>query len=229
MTDYAEEQRNEIEALESIYPSEFEVVEVEPFYSFTIFIKTDKYEEDEESEEAEGAACKLHFSYVADYPDAAPHIDVEDYVNIDEDVCDSLKRVLKEEAENNVGMVMIFTLVSAAQEWLNVKLEESVKQKQEASERLQREQEAAEIKRFDGTVVTVESFLKWKAQFDAEMSSMKKTISKDEINKKLTGRELFERDQTLNESDMKFLMDEEILEIDESLFQEFAEEDSPCS
>lgn len=59
-------------------------------------------------------------------------------------------------------------------------------------------------KRFEGTQVTVESFLRWKFNFEEDMGVLKKR-NEDEKNKKLTGRELFMTDKSLNESDLKFL------------------------
>lgn len=62
-------------------------------------------------------------------------------------------------------------------------------------------------KRFEGTRVTVETFLKWKARFEEETGIAKKRESNDKEGKKLTGRELFIQDKSLNESDLKFLED----------------------
>ena len=59
---------------------------------------------------------------------------------------------------------------------------------------------------FEGTRVSVETFMTWKAKFDAEMAALKKEKGRDEEGKrKLTGRELFMADRTLNESDLSFL------------------------
>jgi hypothetical protein len=65
-------------------------------------------------------------------------------------------------------------------------------------------------KRFEGTRVTVESFLAWKARFDIEFGA-KKMQERDKETRKLTGRELFLTDKTLNESDLKFLEDGKFL------------------
>ena len=46
MTDYAEEQRNELEALESIYEDSFTVISEQPT-SFTITVTSDAGEDDE--------------------------------------------------------------------------------------------------------------------------------------------------------------------------------------
>lgn len=44
----------------------------------------------------------------------------------------------------NLGMVMVFTLVSSAQEWLNVKWDEFKKKLDEETERKLKEEEEAE-------------------------------------------------------------------------------------
>jgi len=43
-------------------------------------------------------------------------------------------------------------------------------------------------KRFDGTRVTIETFMAWKAKFDSELAQLKQQKGKDDVtNKKLTG------------------------------------------
>jgi len=46
--------------------------------------------------------------------------------------------------------------------------------------------------------------LRWKYNFEEELGVLKKR-NEEEKNKKLTGRELFMTDKSLNESDLKFL------------------------
>lgn len=80
-----------------------------------------------------------------------------------------------------------------------------------------------ERKKFEGTKVTVESFLNWKNKFEREMGITQRKEQELAAAKKLTGRELFQRDTTLNDSDIKFLIEAgdsvENVKIDESLFQ----------
>jgi len=84
-------------------------------------------------------------------------------------------------------------------------------------------EEEVERKKFEGTRVTVESFLAWRNEFELDMGIAQKREKLLGDNKKLTGRELFLRDNTLNESDLKFLLEAgdpiESVKIDESLFQ----------
>ncbi len=66
----------------------------------------------------------------------------------------------------------------------------------------------------------MENFLRWKAEFDAEIAALKKP-EKEDKDKKLSGRELFMVDKSLIESDLKFLEEGgEVVNVDESLFQD---------
>lgn len=117
---------------------------------------------------------------------------------------------------------MIFSLVSSAQEWLNVKWDDHTKEIENRELKKLKELEEAERKRFEGTRVSVETFLKWRTQFEEETGIAQKRVKVGDA-KKLTGRELFLIDKTLNDSDLKFLMEAgdsvEKVKIDESLFQ----------
>lgn len=120
-------------------------------------------------------------------------------------------------------MPVIFTLASHLSEQLSIQSETRQIRHRENLERKLREEEEAEHKRFEGTRVTVESFIKWKVKFDAERAElMKVTKVEDNETKKLTGRQLFEKDRSLYDSDIKFVSGEggEVVEVDESLFED---------
>ncbi|XP_035230629.1 RWD domain-containing protein 1-like [Stegodyphus dumicola] len=218
MTDYKEEQKNEIEALESIYPNELKILSDTPNYVFTVDIRTEPLKNDPE----EYMAVSLKFSYVPSYPDEAPLIEVADSENLSDEDSTDLLSFLEGKVEENIGMVVVFTLVSEASEWLNKRLQDGILQRKEEEELRIKKLEEEERNRFEGVRVTVESFMSWKAKFDQEMAELKKLQIKDEVtNKKLTGRELFEKDHSLVDSDLQFLQEgEEEVKVDESLFQE---------
>lgn len=213
--DYQEEQRNEIEALESIYCGELEILSTEPFYSFAIPIKTEEYE----PETVNGLSCRLEFTYTSEYPDKALVVSIQDPENFEEGSGEELTEHLIEQINENLGMVMVFTLVSAAQEWMNVQWDKIKLHREECAALKLKEEEEAERKRFEGTRVTVETFLSWKEKFDEEMGYTKRREIADREGKKLTGRELFMIDKTLDQSDLKFLDDGDAVKVDESLFQ----------
>lgn len=194
-------------------------MEKEPLYKFQIPINTEEFDKDTQES---GLSCNLIFTYTPTYPDEAPVVEIEEPVNFEEGYETKLLDHLQTSIEENIGMEMIFTLVSTAQEWLNERWDDFKKTQEDERERKILEAEEAERKRFEGTRVTVETFMKWKTEFEESMGIAAKR-EKLSDNKKLTGRELFMRDNTLNESDIKFLMEAgdsiESVKIDESLFQ----------
>ena len=106
-------------------------------------------------------------------------------------------------------MPVIFTLASHLSEQLSIQSEKRFIRRREELERKQREEEEAEQKRFEGTRVTVETFIKWKVKFDAERAELTKGMKTEDTEpKKLTGRQLFEKDRSLYDSDINFIVDE---------------------
>lgn len=203
MTDFQDEQKNEIEALESIYPSELQVLATSPYHVFTIEIKGDAGDRPED----EAMSVTLKFTYVPQYPEEGPLIEAEESENLTDEDIEALMAVLKEQVEENLGMAMIFTLVSAASEWLNQHSDDKQIREEEAK-RLQKErEEEAERVKFEGTRVTVECFLAWKDKFDAEMAEIKNREKQNTTSLKLTGRELFEKDKNLIDSDLQFMQE----------------------
>lgn len=118
---------------------------------------------------------------------------------------------------------MIFSLVSSAQEWLNCKYDELKNEAENKKVEAKRLLDEEERKKFEGTRVTVESFMVWKTNFERDTGITEKKEKFLGLTPKLTGKELFLLDNTLNESDLKFLIDAgepiENVRIDESLFQ----------
>jgi hypothetical protein len=83
-------------------------------------------------------------------------------------------------------MPMIYTLALALIEKLNKDNEARKAAEAAEKERKEREREAEELRKFEGTKVSVEAFMKWKAVFDKEQNELKK-INVEAANKKLTG------------------------------------------
>ncbi|XP_062843797.1 RWD domain-containing protein 1 [Trichomycterus rosablanca] len=226
MTDYGEEQRNELEAIESIYPDSFTVLSEDPT-SFTITVTSDPGEET--------VQVTLKFTYVEKYPDEPPLWEIHTQENLEDSDTEEILSLLQQQAEENLGMVMIFTLVTAVQEKLNEIVDQIKIRREEENRRKEREAEEAEKKAFQGTVVTIENFLVWKAQFERDMNELKRTKQKEEEQagkNKLTGKQLFETDQNLDTSDIQFLEEAgNSVEVDESLFQDMddleLDEDDP--
>ncbi|XP_054477669.1 RWD domain-containing protein 1 [Anoplopoma fimbria] len=222
MTDYAEEQRNELEAIESIYPDSFTVLSDDPT-SFTITVTSDA------GENGEIVEATLKFTYIEKYPDEPPLWEIHSQENLEDSDVEDILTLLQQQAEENLGMVMIFTLVTAVQEKLNEIVDLMKNRREEEKRRKEEEAEEAEKVLFQGTVVTIENFLLWKARFELEVTELRKRRQKEEEQGgklKLTGKQLFETDHNLDTSDIQFLEEAgNNVEVDESLFQDIEDLD----
>nr|ACO12434.1 RWD domain-containing protein 1 [Lepeophtheirus salmonis] len=221
MTDYEEEQSGEMEAPESIYCGELEVISASKPRIFTLPVKTVDYDEDL----GVGRYVLLKFTHTPKYPDELPLLEVEESENLTDELLEEMINFVKSQMEENLGMVMVFTAISEAIEWLGSKHEELELQKEE-QKRINKEKiDEEERKKLEGTKVTIESFLKWKAEFDEERLALKSN-SKIRDGNKLTGKELFLTNSSLQDSDIKFLEDAgEDVKINEDLFDDLDLED----
>lgn len=175
---------------------------------------------------------EFQFDLPEKYPDEKPSIQLLESSNLSEDDLSSLIDLLNNEADASLGNVMIFTLVSAGVEWLSSKTEVVEEEVDSAEEQRNKERIAEEQRKIDGTPVTKQTFLAWKAKFDAEMLKIKieqqkksgEQTSSGSGVKRLTGRELFETDKSMIESDLNFVEDLDQNQI-EALLQDVEEFD----
>ncbi|VDK17351.1 unnamed protein product [Anisakis simplex] len=225
-----ETQKEELEALEAIYPGEIEVENREyPNVTFKINLRSNTASEtpnalpDGGESGAESFTVVLLLRLPKDYPDVIPEIDL---IGLDEmfseERIEMLIDDLKTIASENVGMPMVFTIVSSLQDHMGSLIEEKNLEALRKEERKKEEEEALTRKKFEGTRVTHESFMIWKKKFDEERIALKEKQNVQDaaaLMGKLTGRQLFLRDATLSLSDV-VLMQNDAVEIDESLFEE---------
>ena len=108
--------------------------------------------------------------------------------------------------EESLGMAMVFTLVTTLKDKAETLISERQNQAQQAVEAESRRAEAEENKRFEGTKVDRKSFLEWRTKFRAEMQERER-LAKEEAEaedkkkgvrtrtdeKKMTGRQLWEK------------------------------------
>jgi hypothetical protein len=224
-----EDQIEETEVLESIFADEFTKIEDN---EFRIAIKLDLPDDviaatrpaDVPEDEYEAPVMILHVKYPDDYPDKEPNLELSPPPQQHEqhplfsvaDDKDELLSGLTETIEENMGMAMVFTIVSAlkdaAEQLIVSRHEAAMKIKEEAAQAAERE----ENKKFHGTPVTPETFTKWQTDFLKEMAEQRKRDEEQQaaelakksrggggaggsagiLNKdgsKLTGRQLWEQ------------------------------------
>ncbi|KAI9670547.1 MAG: hypothetical protein M1831_005767 [Alyxoria varia] len=201
-----EEQKEEREVLDSIFPDEIhDVSDTE----YRISITLDAPEQSDE--DAEPFVLVLRVQYPEAYPDIAPDLDLSTLPNAPKhdnlDVHDDKPRLLEAlqaTIEENLGMAMVFTLVSALKENAESLIAERLQVVQAEKDKEAAKAEEEEDRKFHGESVTRESFLAWRETFQNEMEELerrrqedkeaedkKKKVPKEE--KKLTGRELWEK------------------------------------
>ncbi|CAK7217520.1 hypothetical protein SBRCBS47491_003187 [Sporothrix bragantina] len=183
-----EDQIEETEVLESIFADEFTKIEDN---EFRIAIKLDLPDDviaatrpanADPDEEVEPPVMMLHVKYPDEYPDKEPHLELSPPPQQHEqhplfsvaDDKEELLAGLTETIEENIGMAMVFTIVSAlkdaAEQLIITRHETAVKAQEEAALAAERE----ENKKFHGTAVTPESFVKWQTAFLKEMADVRK-------------------------------------------------------
>ncbi|KAI0586718.1 RWD domain-containing protein [Pyrenophora tritici-repentis] len=149
-----DDQKEEREVLESIFPDEItDVSETE----FRIAITLDDGRHEDEEREDEQPIIILNVAYPPDYPDEAPRLDVTQppnapkhpYLDIHEDK-QRLLDSLKETIEENLGMAMVFTLVTVIKDSAELLITERQNAKQALVEIAAAKAEEEENKKFQG-------------------------------------------------------------------------------
>ncbi|XP_027335457.1 RWD domain-containing protein 1 [Abrus precatorius] len=197
MADYKQEQDMEIEALEAILMDDFkEIHSGESGLSTSnrcFQIKVASQDDEEDGLITNPAQLALIFTHTERYPDEPPLLNVKSLQGIPAEDLKILKEKLQQEASENLGMAMIYTLVTSAKEWLADRFgEDSAGGSAEAEEAAK-----DDIVIPHGEPVTVETFLAWRERFEAELALERAKLMPESAltapkEKKLSGRQWFE-------------------------------------
>uniref|UniRef100_A0A7S3QYE3 RWD domain-containing protein n=1 Tax=Dunaliella tertiolecta TaxID=3047 RepID=A0A7S3QYE3_DUNTE len=206
--DYASEQQMELEALEAIYMDELQVYDGDtpsggwPAAGNTYKIVVTPQEDGEDGlAGADELEMELLFAHTAKYPEEAPCLKLRSSKGLSDADIERCYRMLMDQVEENKGMPMIYTLVTAAKEWLRGRAAETQQETPEqAQRRLAAEDEAKRAAiRAMGTMVTPENFREWKAKFDAEQRAAKakalEGLQDTDKARRLTGKQWFMQDK----------------------------------
>lgn len=191
MSEALEEQQMEIEALESIYPDEFKVMGQDP-YRLSIDLL--------EGEGDEQFGVRMQATLPAEYPNEPPILEFSILRRVGREQVQRVSEHVTALIEENLGVPMIFTLASAAQEWMQEHVGEAPDLAEEYERNKQQFETFSDEAIYDqteaikerGTLVTPESFEAWKLKFDEEFGVVKK-------EEKVTGRMIFEMGQAGDE------------------------------
>ncbi len=183
----------------------------------------------DDGDDFEPPTIVLQVQYPDAYPDEAPILELSappntspyKYFDLASDK-QQLRKILDEAVEENLGMAMIFTVVSTLKEGAEQLIIERQTAAREAHEQEILAAEREENKKFHGTMVTRETFTKWREEFRKEMEESKSAEedAKEAADKKkgikdtirLTGRQLWERGMVgkVDEEDMDEDEDEDL-------------------
>ncbi|CAI2729339.1 unnamed protein product [Schistosoma spindalis] len=220
----AEDCENELIALESIYEDKYQLVQTTPKRKIKVNLNGQS-----DNSLSTKVRCQLLFELTSNYPNKAPKYQILKPENLSNEDISDINIIINEVIERSLGFIMLFDILTEVQQKLDsICTKILIRQRNEAKEKrkaIQLEEEA----KFRGDRVTVESFLEWNTKFLAEMELLKeKTISEDQNSvKRLTGRELFLKDNHYDDSDLTFLETNggEVVEIDEHLFVDIGDID----
>jgi hypothetical protein len=142
--------------------------------------------------------------------------------------------------QESLGIAMVFSLVSMLKDEAETIIK-TRNEKEEAERELEKLRiDEEEEKKYQGTKVTVESFMAWKTDFIKQAREAEKVgklipafeaciaiekLLSPTIGGKITGKQLFERDQTLLQSDEKYMEEGEDVEVRVEAFQKDQEEE----
>lgn len=201
-----DEQKEEREVLESIFPDEIQDISDT---EYRVIINLEVKSESEEEEEP--PAIVLNVRYPDAYPDVPPDLDImnsptaprHEHLDVAEDKARMLD-ALQETIAESMGMAMVFTLVSTVKDAAELLIAERQQAVQALKDVEAAEAEAEDNRKFEGAKVTRESFLAWREEFQREMAEAKAAraaqIEAEEKKrrgkaeeKKLTGKQLWEQ------------------------------------
>ncbi|CAE6421031.1 unnamed protein product [Rhizoctonia solani] len=211
MSDYKAAVQEEYEVLESIFPDELKKISEDKLQLVVV---------PEEGQIDSDLKVLLDVEYTVNYPDEVPNLSLEpEEGELDEGELESLIKGMKAVGEENLGMAMVFTLVTHLREALVEVVGKRIEKEKQQELEKERQLMEAEAARTKGTPVTVMSFNEWRVKFMAEMKERQEREDDERLKgltakerdewkrskSKPTGRQLFEKNRDLATSDANYI------------------------
>jgi RWD domain len=121
MTDHAEEQEMEAEAMAAIFDTNFEVVETtetkDRVWRITIYPEAGTTDV-QELESLNHVGCRLVVTLPETYPEIVPEIRIEIVKGLASEHQDEIQLLAMDEATNNLGTPSIYAITERIREWL---------------------------------------------------------------------------------------------------------------
>ena len=210
-----EEQALEVEALESIYVGEFELITEEPMW-YEVILNADRDNEDDNF-----IVIKIKVEYPPEYPNVVPRMQFKNLSpkNLTLSEFNQCHTIFRETAEDLIGEQMIFEITEKLREYLMEKNQVFVEKRlKEVEEEKIKEENMGKVfnseTRLDFTPVNKDTFSTWLAKFTAERNKIKEEEklkrTKDQIEKdnRTTGKHYFLEKQGIKGSNIAFEEDE---------------------
>lgn len=221
--DPLEEQQQELEVLESIYPDELTKVSDQ---KFSIHIALDTPSETKHT-------VILHVKYPPEYPEVIPELSLEaefesneveqhgndddsedegprlgdlgEFVRFESADIRTLLLKMEEEAAAQIGIPSVFALTSQLKEEAESLFQAKLSKAQKEYETKLLAQEREEQKKFNGTKVTKELWTKWRESLRKELKIDEKVAQayQEMHGGRMTGREIFEKGLAGSEDDLE--------------------------
>ena len=166
-----EEQEQEVESLQYIFPEEIKVNKEKP-YNFEILINSNT-----ESEDKNFLKLRITFDLQEDYPNVVPFFRIKNLSQeqyLDNALLDKYETEMRELAEESIGSMMVFQMCDLLKEKIT-EINDEVLRKLEAIEEEQstanalKSGKAEDIANITFTPVTVETFANWCAIYKQRM------------------------------------------------------------
>jgi hypothetical protein len=182
--DAKQQQNDELEVLHSVYMNELEAVcadypNIEIKLTFPTVPESAQHNYEPEYLFDVTLIAKLPEMY----PDELPELSLEGLAEgLSEKANTKMLQELNSIAEQNLGMPMIYAVASELTDKLEKVVKKAANDKVEAEYAARREEEDAAFKEYEADRVTVESFKKWREEFDEEMRPIREEKKKASLN-----------------------------------------------